>query len=133
MRGAKLLARDFAPGFKLDLHAKDLAIVLATARELGVALPGTAVVDQLFHAEQSSGHGEADNSTVVRALEALARHAIGTPPGRLSGARGCASFGHASSGSAPRAMFFANANNESSGVFLERSRFDRWRLSDQSN
>lgn len=77
VRGPKLLARDFAPGFKLDLHAKDLAIVLATARELGVALPGTAVVDQLFHAEQSRGHGDADNSTVVRALEALAQHAIG--------------------------------------------------------
>ena len=77
VRGPKLLARDFAPGFKLDLHAKDLAIVLATARELGVALPGTALVDQLFHAEQSRGHGDADNSTVVRALEALAGHEIG--------------------------------------------------------
>jgi len=81
VRGPKLLARDFEPGFKLDLHAKDLGIVLETARELGVALPGTAVVDQLFHAEQSRGHGEADNSTVVRALEALAQHAIGTAPG----------------------------------------------------
>lgn len=77
VRGPKLLARDFAPGFKLDLHAKDLAIVLATARELGVALPGTAVVDQLFRAEQSRGHGDDDNSTVVRALEALAQHEIG--------------------------------------------------------
>jgi 2-hydroxy-3-oxopropionate reductase len=81
IRGPKLLARDFAPGFRLDLHAKDLAIALATARELGVALPGTAVVDQLFHAEQSRGHGEADNSTVVRALERLAQHAIGADPG----------------------------------------------------
>lgn len=80
VRGQKLLARDYEPGFKLDLHAKDLAIVLATARELGVALPGTAVVDQLFHAEQSRGHGEADNSTVVRAIEALAQHAIGGAP-----------------------------------------------------
>ncbi|HKG39341.1 MAG TPA: NAD(P)-binding domain-containing protein [Conexibacter sp.] len=77
VRGPKLLARDFEPGFKLDLHAKDLAIVLATARELGVALPGTALVDQLFHAEQGRGHGEADNSTVVRALELLAGHEIG--------------------------------------------------------
>lgn len=76
-RGPKLLARDFEPGFKLDLHAKDLAIVLATARELGVALPGTAVVEQLFHAERSRGRGDADNSTVVRALEALAQHSIG--------------------------------------------------------
>lgn len=80
VRGPKLLARDFAPGFKLDLHAKDLAIALATARELGVALPGTALVDQLFHAERSRGHGEADNSTVVRALEALAGHEIGAEP-----------------------------------------------------
>ncbi|HET6449022.1 MAG TPA: NAD(P)-binding domain-containing protein [Conexibacter sp.] len=78
VRGPKLLVRDFAPGFKLDLHAKDLAIVLATARELGVALPGAALVDQLFHAEQSRGHGDADNSTVVRALERLARHEIGS-------------------------------------------------------
>lgn len=76
VRGPKLLARDFEPGFKLDLHAKDLAIVLATARDLGVALPGTAVVDQLFHAEQSRGHGAADNSTVVRALEQLAQHEV---------------------------------------------------------
>jgi 2-hydroxy-3-oxopropionate reductase len=81
VRGPKLLARDFAPGFKLDLHAKDLAIALATARELGVALPGTALVDQLFHAEQSHGHGEADNSTLVRALERLADHEIGRPAG----------------------------------------------------
>jgi 2-hydroxy-3-oxopropionate reductase len=80
VRGPKLLARDFEPGFKLDLHAKDLAIVLETARELGVALPGAAVVDQLFRAEQSHGHGEADNSTVVRALERLAQHEIGASP-----------------------------------------------------
>ncbi len=77
LRGPKLIARDFDPGFKLDLHAKDLAIALATGRELGVALPGAALVDQLFHAEQSQGNGDADNSTVVRALERLARHAIG--------------------------------------------------------
>jgi len=77
VRGPKLLARDFEPGFKLDLHAKDLAIVLATAREIGVALPGTALVEQLFHAERTRGHGQADNSTVVRALEALAGHEVG--------------------------------------------------------
>ena len=81
VRGPKLLARDFAPGFKLDLHAKDLAIALATARELGVALPGTAVVDELFQAEQRRGRGDDDNSTVVRALEALAGHTVGGPAG----------------------------------------------------
>jgi len=86
VRGPKLLARDFEPGFKLDLHAKDLAIVLATARELGVALPGTAVVEQLFHAERSRGRGEADNSTIVRALEALAQHTIGADAGAADAA-----------------------------------------------
>jgi 2-hydroxy-3-oxopropionate reductase len=76
VRGPKLLARDFAPGFKLDLHAKDLAIVLDTARQLDVPLPGAALVAELFEAERARGHGEADNSTVVRALEALAGHEI---------------------------------------------------------
>jgi 2-hydroxy-3-oxopropionate reductase len=76
VRGPKLLARDFAPGFKLDLHAKDLAIVLEAARELDVPLPGAALVAELFDAERGRGRGEADNSTVVRALEALAGHQI---------------------------------------------------------
>jgi 2-hydroxy-3-oxopropionate reductase len=80
VRGPKLLARDFEPGFKLDLHAKDLAIVLETARELDVPLPGAALVAELFEAERGRGRGEADNSTVVRALEALARHRIGSQP-----------------------------------------------------
>lgn len=76
VRGAKLLARDFEPGFKLDLHAKDLAIVLDAARELDVPLPGATLLAELFAAERERGHGEADNSTVVRALEALAGHEI---------------------------------------------------------
>ena len=80
VRGEKLLARDFAPGFKLDLHAKDLAIVLETARELGVETPGTELVAELFAAERDRGHGDADNSTVVRALEALAGHQIPRVP-----------------------------------------------------
>jgi len=80
VRGEKLLARDFEPGFKLDLHAKDLAIVLDTARELGMPLPGAALVAELFEAERDRGRGEADNSTIVRALEALAAHEIPRVP-----------------------------------------------------
>lgn len=80
VRGPKLLARDFEPGFKLDLHAKDLAIVLDAAREHGVQLPGAALVAELFEAERGRGRGEADNSTVVRALEALANHQIPRDP-----------------------------------------------------
>jgi len=80
VRGEKLLARDFTPGFKLDLHAKDLAIVLETARELEVPLPGAALVAELFAAERARGRGGADNSTVLRALEALAGHEIPRVP-----------------------------------------------------
>jgi 2-hydroxy-3-oxopropionate reductase len=80
VRGEKLLARDFAPGFKLDLHAKDLAIVLETARELDMPLPGAALVAELFETERERGRGQADNSTVLRALEALAGHEIPTVP-----------------------------------------------------
>ncbi|HEX7290602.1 MAG TPA: NAD(P)-dependent oxidoreductase [Conexibacter sp.] len=80
VRGEQLLARDFAPGFKLDLHAKDLGIVLEEARELGVPLPGAALVAELFAAERERGRGDADNSTVVRALEALAEHEIPRVP-----------------------------------------------------
>ena len=94
VRGPKLLARDFAPGFKLDLHAKDLAIVLETARELGVPLPGAALVAQLFEAERGRGHGEADNSTVVRALEALAQHEIARRPAGLNRRARRAPFDH---------------------------------------
>jgi 2-hydroxy-3-oxopropionate reductase len=80
VRGPKLLARDFAPGFKLDLHTKDLAIVLETARELEMPLPGAALVAELFEAERERGRGEADNSTIVRALELLAGHQIPRVP-----------------------------------------------------
>jgi 2-hydroxy-3-oxopropionate reductase len=80
VRGEKLLARDFTPGFKLDLHAKDLAIVLDTARELDMPLPGAALVAELFEAERGRGHGEADNSTILRALEARSGHEIPRVP-----------------------------------------------------
>jgi len=86
VRGPKLLARDFAPGFKLDLHAKDLAIVLDTARELDMPLPGAALVAELFEAERERGRGGADNSTIVRALEALAGHEVPRLP-KTDGAR----------------------------------------------
>ena len=115
VRGAKLLARDFEPGFKLDLHAKDLAIVLETARELGVEVPGAALVAELFEAERTA--------------------ATATPTTRRSCGRSRRSRGHEiakGARSAPtrpirscvqgtpgaRAAFFANANNERSGSFL---------------
>ena len=85
VRGPKLRARDFAPGFKLDLRAKprDRA---RTGRELGSAARGPLVAE-LFEAERERGRGEADNSTVPRALEALAGHEIPIATPENGGAR----------------------------------------------
>lgn len=68
----KLLTGDRSPGFKASLQAKDLAIVLETARTYGVPLPSTAVNAQLFNAMLEMGMAEMDNSAVIGVLEALA-------------------------------------------------------------
>jgi 2-hydroxy-3-oxopropionate reductase len=60
------------PGFKARMQAKDLNIVLESAREYGVPLPGTAENAQLFNAMLQMGMGELDNSAVIGVLEALA-------------------------------------------------------------
>ena len=60
------------PGFKAKMQAKDLAIVIETARQYGVPLPATAVNAQLFEAMLALGMGELDNSAVIGVIEALA-------------------------------------------------------------
>ncbi len=60
------------PGFKAYMQAKDLNIVLDTAREYGVPLPGTAANTQLFSAMLEMGMGDLDNSAVIGVIEALA-------------------------------------------------------------
>lgn len=77
VRRRNLLDRDFRPGFKLDLLAKDLEIVHATARELRVPLPMTAAAAELVEAARIAGHGEDDNSALLTVLERLAGHQIG--------------------------------------------------------
>jgi 2-hydroxy-3-oxopropionate reductase len=64
------------PGFKARLQAKDLAIVIETAREYGAPLPATAVNTQLFNAMLQLGMGELDNSAVVGVLENLAGESL---------------------------------------------------------
>ncbi len=61
-----------APGFKAYMQAKDLAIILETAREYGIPLPSAAVDAQLFNAMLEMGLGELDNSAVLGVLETLA-------------------------------------------------------------
>ena len=55
LKAAGMLGRQFTPGFRIDLHHKDLGIVLAAAREVGIALPVTGLVSQLFTAARAQG------------------------------------------------------------------------------
>ena len=68
----RLFAGNRRPGFKAHMQAKDLNIVLETAREYGVPLPGTAENAQLFNAMLQMGMGELDNSAVLGVIEVLA-------------------------------------------------------------
>ena len=81
VRGRNFLEHDFTPGFRIDLHHKDLGIALQTAREYGVALPSTAAVDQMLQALRSNGRGDRDHSALLTHIEDLAQHTIGAPAG----------------------------------------------------
>ena len=81
VRGRNFLEHEFTPGFRIDLHHKDLGIALQTAREYGVALPNTAAVDQMLQALRSNGRGDRDHSALLTHIEDLAHHTIGAPAG----------------------------------------------------
>ncbi|MGW1377571.1 2-hydroxy-3-oxopropionate reductase [Streptomyces sp. NPDC002446] len=66
-----LLARDFTPGFKLELHHKDMGIVTDAARTVGAALPVGAVAAQLIASAVARGDGALDHSALLRGVEAL--------------------------------------------------------------
>ncbi len=72
VKPARLFAGNRTPGFKAHMQAKDLNIVLETAREYGIPLPSAAVDAQLFNAMLQNGMGELDNSAVIGMIEALA-------------------------------------------------------------
>ena len=69
--GQRMLDRNFKPGFKSWMHEKDLNIVMQTAHELGLCLPGSAATAQMFNAMVGSGHGEEDSIAVLKLLESL--------------------------------------------------------------
>jgi 2-hydroxy-3-oxopropionate reductase len=77
VRGPNFLNHDFTPGFKIKLHRKDLAIVLSAAHEYGVALPVTALVDQMLTSLVTEGQGEQDHSALLTHIEKLSGHVIG--------------------------------------------------------
>jgi 2-hydroxy-3-oxopropionate reductase len=76
VRRRNFLEHDFTPGFKLELHHKDLGIALRTARDLGVYVPTTAIVDQMLAALQSAGDGGLDHSALLKVIEQASAHEI---------------------------------------------------------
>jgi 2-hydroxy-3-oxopropionate reductase len=77
VHGERMTKRTFNPGFRIELHQKDLNLALATAQALGVALPNTSTCMQLFNACTANGGKAWDHSGMVRALEIMANHEIG--------------------------------------------------------
>jgi 2-hydroxy-3-oxopropionate reductase len=78
VHGERMVKRAFTPGARIELHQKDLAIALANARSMGLSLPGTAVAQEMFNACVAHGGKGWDHSALVRALEFLAAHEIGS-------------------------------------------------------
>ncbi len=74
----KLLGHSFDPGFRIELHHKDLGIALAAGREYGVTLPVTAVVDQMLQDLKMRGKGDLDHSAILTLIEESSGHEIGS-------------------------------------------------------
>src|SRR5882762_1911635 len=77
VHGERMVQRNFAPGFRIALHQKDLALALDGARALGLSLPNTAAAQQLFNSCAAHGGKAWDHSAMVKALEMMATHEIG--------------------------------------------------------
>ncbi|WP_086842918.1 2-hydroxy-3-oxopropionate reductase [Amycolatopsis kentuckyensis] len=71
LKRKSMVDRQFAPGFRIDLHHKDMGIALAAARQADVALPLTGLVAQLVAAGRAMGHGSLDHSALVKVVEQL--------------------------------------------------------------
>jgi 2-hydroxy-3-oxopropionate reductase len=76
VHGERMINRTFDPGFRVELHQKDLNLALSGARALGVSLPNTSTAQELFNACVAQGGARWDHSAMVRALEKLASHEI---------------------------------------------------------
>ena len=76
VHGERMIKRTFDPGFRIELHQKDLALALSGARALGVSLPNTANAQELFNACSADGGAKSDHSAMVKALEKLANHPV---------------------------------------------------------
>jgi 2-hydroxy-3-oxopropionate reductase len=74
----KMLEHSFDPGFRVELHHKDLGIALAAGREYGVTLPVTAIVDQMLETLKMRGRGDQDHSALLTLIEESSAHEIGS-------------------------------------------------------
>jgi 2-hydroxy-3-oxopropionate reductase len=77
VHGERMIKRTFDPGFRIELHQKDLRLALEGARELNMSLPNTATTQELFNACAANGWASKDHSTLVRAIELLAHQEVG--------------------------------------------------------
>jgi len=80
VHGERMVKRTFDPGFRIELHQKDLNLALNSARKIGVSLPNTATCQELFNACVAHGGKAWDHSGMVRALENMANFEIGQKP-----------------------------------------------------
>jgi len=77
VHGERMVKRTFDPGFRIELHQKDLNLALNSARALGVSLPNTATAQELFNSCSAHGGKAWDHSAMVKALEKLANFEVG--------------------------------------------------------
>ncbi|NIR31408.1 MAG: 2-hydroxy-3-oxopropionate reductase [Gammaproteobacteria bacterium] len=76
VHGQRMIKRTFDPGFRIELHRKDLNLALDGARALGLSLPNTATAQELFNACAANGLSGKDHSALVQALEIMAKHEV---------------------------------------------------------
>jgi 2-hydroxy-3-oxopropionate reductase len=76
VHGERMTKRTFNPGFRIELHQKDLNLALESAKKLGLALPHTASAQQLFSVCVANGGREWDHSGMVKALELMSNHQV---------------------------------------------------------
>ena len=77
IHGERMIKRTFDPGFRIELHQKDLNLALSNARKLQMALPNTATAQELFNSVAAQGDQGLDHSAMVLALEKLAEFKVG--------------------------------------------------------
>jgi 2-hydroxy-3-oxopropionate reductase len=80
LHGQRMIDRNFEPGFRIELHQKDLNLALSGARQLSISLPNTATCQELFNACAAHGGAKWDHSAMVRALELMANYEISGEP-----------------------------------------------------